>query len=74
MGKYASGLADLKKTEGEVNVEIIKTRMLQAVANELAEQNRLKRLELRMTWSRQADDWKKYSGDTLDKIQEDMAL
>lgn len=46
MGKYADNLIIVKEIKGSVNVEIIKTRMLQAIANELAEANRLKRIDL----------------------------
>ena len=40
MGKYSIN------TEKEVKLDYVKTRMLVSIANELAEANRLKRLEL----------------------------
>ena len=41
MGKYSIN------TETEVKLDYVKTRMLVSIANELAEGNRLKELELR---------------------------
>ena len=46
---------------------------LNHIGNELAEQNRLKRLELQILWSTQSKEWKDGSLEKLDKILMDDA-